>query len=762
MKRMFLILMSIYPIVLFSQGITFCMSGRVSDANGNALQYVTVKIETSGKVSGTSTDKDGKYSITYNGSDSIKVTFSLIGYVPLHKTLTIEKDISCNAVMEEAPKELSGITVVGDAFVQEEDHISYIPSKKQVNGANSGIGLLFNLMIPQIDVNRMTGEIKAVDNSSLGLYIDGRKASIQDINNLRPKDIKKVEYYDTPTTSYPGDQKVINYVLKHYEYGGYVDLRTDSRALYSQGDYSGQASVDMKKLNFTVLAGTKFSNDNSASSSSTDNFSLQQPFIRSTSSEDYDVKSRQHYGLLRTTYKTDATTIYLQASLSWRNNPESDMLSHVSYMPTVYTESPSQLKTYSKNVNPGINAYFFTRLKDNQTLQGNFIYNYGNNDYRRSYIEEANSDAPILSNTTEKTHGFDGTLNYKASLKHNNSISLYLWGVYDRSDADYNGTETDSQSLTSYNILFYPTYTQTFANRLTMTIQAGFNVDCYKINGEETVSKIWARPLLTMNYRINNKSSIYLYGIYGNSIPQMSSMNSAEQYSTQYEVLRGNPDLKSMQILNGLLAYNHYVKWIQMSAYVQYEGLFDVIKRVYSSEGNIMASTYMNNGDYHSITTAVNGTLSFFNRTLQISCGLFMKNQILTGMMSAHNNRLTGRLRAVYFSGKFTFSGYYEPYSKNLVTTPMFTERRSDYGISVSYGYKGWYAEAGCKRIFENNPYTRSYYNYGEYSTDCRNFSDSNDKQIYLKLSYNFDFGRKTDKKKIELNTSAKSGILKL
>ena len=58
------------------------------------------------------------------------------------------------------------------------------------------------------------------------IYIDNRKADAKEADRLRPKDMVRVEYYDRPSASFPGEATVLNFITRKYDRGGYVDART--------------------------------------------------------------------------------------------------------------------------------------------------------------------------------------------------------------------------------------------------------------------------------------------------------------------------------------------------------------------------------------------------------------------------------------------------------------------------------------------------------------------------------------------------------
>ena len=77
----------------------------------------------------------------------------------------------------------------------------------------------------------------------------------------RPKDVIRVEYYSNATDKFPNEENVVNFIIRKYESGGYVDVRTETSFLNEKGDYKAIVSVDRKKMNYTVQIGTNYQHD---------------------------------------------------------------------------------------------------------------------------------------------------------------------------------------------------------------------------------------------------------------------------------------------------------------------------------------------------------------------------------------------------------------------------------------------------------------------------------------------------------------------
>lgn len=85
---------------------------------------------------------------------------------------------------------LNEVVIKGSSFMRQKDHVLIIPHKQQVKHAGTGYDLLYNLMIPNIHVDRSKGKVTTF-GGDVTLYIDGRQVDYREIQSLRPKDIEK-------------------------------------------------------------------------------------------------------------------------------------------------------------------------------------------------------------------------------------------------------------------------------------------------------------------------------------------------------------------------------------------------------------------------------------------------------------------------------------------------------------------------------------------------------------------------------------------
>ncbi len=750
---------TLFLLMLFSSVCMFAQKknvirGYVCDNGGKPIPNVAVLVKLD-RISGMATNNDGFYEFSFVSDDSVNVSYSNSFYETRILKFAPQDTITANVVLYDKTNELAEVVVKGQVVRLSDNSIVYLPTQQQKNSSNSGISLLYNIMLPELNVNPFSNSVSSTDGSSVSMYVDGRKSNVGEVQTLRPKDIVRVEVYNGDMNRFPNEQKVVNFVLRHYDYGGYVDIRTDNRFFYSTHDQSVQLSLDSRKWNYSIMGEVVNGKDDGIRSNKVESLMIDSPIGRTTDVTDGSQNSDSYSGIFQTTYKDKNTFFYSQLGLRYSKS-FSEETSNIAYSSYEQYNSSAAQNMRNKEIAPTLNLFFRKDIKANSQFEAKLTYGYLNRKYNRKYEE---NNLELNNDIKENAYKVDGSAKWNYGIDKNNSLSVLLWNVYSYNENRYlNGSEND-QRLESNDFLLYPTYTYSKARKFYLSLQAGFNV-CHNSINSYSYTKVYPRPAVTLNYYMSKTNSLFMDVRMGSTIPLLSRMNSAEQQINSLQIVRGNPQLQSMKILDGLLAYNIHNDNFQMSAFFSYNALFDLSKYNYMPENGKLVQTYISDGNFNDCKLGVNSSLSCLNRNLQIRCSLAYQKQNVTGKDKGHVDNFIYNFNLLYHLKSLTFSAFYNSKAKLLSSMPLIYETQPDYGLLATWGYKGLFVEIGARRIFEKNSETCSYYTYDRYDTKTFSFSDAQDRQVYIKLSYSFDFGRKVNHKKLENNNSVSSSII--
>lgn len=749
-------------MVASAQSKTLKVSGTVKDAQNEGLIGVNVLVRTSEGTFGGVSGSNGEYEVDFEAKDSVTVSYSYVGFQTYTFSVIANGNIKRDVILTDKSLTLGEVEVTASNINMKGDHVTYMPTKKQVNGANNGVLLLFNMMIPQLKVSPMENSVATSDQTSLGIFIDERQADANELARLRPKDIARVEYYDMPTGVFArsGIDRALNIVTKKYTSGGYVDVRTNTKVIYPQGNYSVQASLDKGNVNMLVMAGSNVAKNDNTGSTTKNDYMFDTPFTKYMYYDFNETKNLSDYGLLRATVRGKRSYFLAQAMLAWNETPDNTAIRNVSYSDNFYPAAKSFTSSYSNGLTPSLLLSHQIRFNKKDMLNWNLSYSYSRNKNRSRY--EEGDFAPIINNAKDRYHSLVAALNYLHAFGNGGQLNFELANFLNNSNSVYSGTSPSQQEMLTNEFLLISSYTHRFGKKFSLMLRFGIDVNTYKVNGMETVTKLYTRPGLNANYKIDGTSSLTLTAYAGSFTPSLSLMNEAEQRVSEYEIKRGNPNLLAGKPITSVLSYSKYWNKFSLAAYAMYNGTIDNYVNLFTIEGSNMVNTHINGGNFHSYVVGVNGVLRLLSNSLQLRLSPTFSHKALTGTYRNKHNRFFIYSEVYYSTGAFSFSGYYTSPQTILVSSPVYSKSKCDYGMTASWSHRGLFVQVGCSNIFNGKrDYSKNYFNYGAYNTFVKAFSRSLGAQVYLNLSYNFDFGRKVKRQDVKVNTSSNSGILK-
>ena len=750
------------PVVASAQSKTLKVSGTVKDAQDKGLAGVSILVRTADGTFGGVSGRNGEYEVNFTAADTVAVSYSYVGFQTYTFSVIANGNIKRDVILTDKSLTLGEVEVTASNINMKGDHVTYMPTKKQVNGANNGVMLLFNMMIPQLKVSPMENSVATSDQTSLGIFIDERQADANELARLRPKDISRVEYYEMPTGVFAraGIDRALNIVTKKYTSGGYVDVRTNTQVTYLQGNYSVQASFDKGNVNTLVMAGSNVAKNDNTGSTTKNDYMFDTPFTKYMYYDFNETKNLSDYGLLRATVRGKRSYFLAQAMLAWNETPDNTAIRSVSYSDNFYPAAKSFTSSYSNGLTPSLLLSHQIRFNKKDMLNWNLSYSYSRNKNRSRY--EEGDFAPIINNAKDRYHSLVAALNYLHAFGNGGQLNFELANFLNNSNSVYSGTSPSQQEMLTNEFLLISSYTHRFGKKFSLMLRFGIDVNTYKVNGMETVTKLYTRPGLNANYKIDGTSSLTLTAYAGSFTPSLSLMNEAEQRVSEYEIKRGNPNLLAGKPITGVLSYSKYWNKFSLAAYAMYNGTIDNYVNLFTIEGSNMVNTHINGGNFHSYVVGVNGVLRLLSNSLQLRLSPTFSHKALTGTYRNKHNRFFIYSEVYYSTGAFSFSGYYTSPQTILVSSPVYSKSKCDYGMTASWSHRGLFVQVGCSNIFNGKrDYSKNYFNYGAYNTFVKAFSRSLGAQVYLNLSYNFDFGRKVKRQDVKVNTSSNSGILK-
>lgn len=646
---------------------------------------------------------------------------------------------------------LDEVTIVASNVTRVDNHLVIYPNTRQKKSSNSGYGVLKRLMIPGMIVDMQSNKAEAM-GMPVSFYINGQPADERDVQMLRPKDIAKIEYHDNPTGKYAKDQVVVNFILKEYKAGGYVQVDGLQTIGYTHGDYNLATSLNRKHTTYSVFAGANFFDVGSNRTGMAEHYALPGQLVDRTSGSDETYSRHSEYVQFR--LQRQKAGRYIVGKLSLINNasPRSEVAGTVRTGDEASTFTTS---TDQKSLSPKLDLTGTIPLSKTQSFTFGLHGTYSRNLYNRTYREP---DFESGSYESENAGGFQLSALYNYS-KEKHSFSVELFDFHHVWKAQYAGSHPLDQSLWKNESLAFLSYNYAFTPKLSLRSRVGVDWLQYRLHGSEKLSKLSPRVVLNFQYQL--KSGMLLWSSsYNNYNYGMDLINQARIGLNPYLVQTGNPYLKVGRSFNSYLYYSGKIKKTGLSAILQYKLEHNPVVHDYYAEDTYLVKSFTNRGNIH-YYGAILAASHTFNRTFSLSGDIRYNYTSVHSVCEFGSRNLTGNLNANVYLGDFSFSLYINFRNKIVNTTSLGIEETPvNYGLECTYSKGNFFAEVNLVSPFTDRKFRKTF-QHALYAYDSDEDFKTNSRYCHIKLAYILDFGRQTKKVRQEVDRTVNSSLLK-
>ena len=730
--------------------------------NGKPLPYVTVRLlETDSTfVSGVTTDTLGKYVFSNIEKGNYLVALSSIGYKPAFIQIKMsDKNLEVPLVTLETENVVLGEVVVkGSSFIRKDDHVLVIPDKQQVKHASTGYDLLYNLMIPSIEVNKRTGTVSTF-GGEVSLYINGEKADYRDVQSLRPRDIENVEYYDVPTGKYANDVAAINYIVKKRQSGGYIFADGKQTIGYMAGDYNIGGKVDHGNTSYSFWGGHTMQKYKGSIVDKNETILFPDYTVyrnRETTAGNY--RNNQQYMQFKVSNVNKKRNLSAQIALVRNETPSDENYGLLDYSGHYTYSTRSTDSKQEQNLSPSLRLFGDFNIGKNQTLEFTAKGSYTQNDYTRQYTENENNS---LSDVKEDLYSFNFSANYNIKLQHQNSFGIDIRHYHNITSSTYAGDYSSWQHLWTGESMFMLNYSQRFGKHFTMILRPGLSWMNYKLHTEDVRRYCSLKTSSRFSYQFNKKQQLTLAADAGVNQPDISYMNNVDQTVDFLQIKRGNPFLDDMQLYNISLLYNGVFGKLNVVGGPGYSIYTHNVSPIYYLEGDKLIGSYRSDGNIYGLGIILNISYHVTDN-LRTKLAFKYLNVQTRKNYNINLDSYSAILDINYFLKDFSINLFGKiPTEKIETSTLIVSKSPATYGASVSWSHKGWYIEAGTENPFTRHSRYREHADYGVYQYNQVQTSRIYQRTGYVKLAYTFDFGRKTSRDKNDVDRSINSAIMK-
>lgn len=675
------------------------------------------------------------------------------------------------ASTDSAGTQLDELVVQGRTQRIIKNGVEYIPGKNMKKTALDAVSLLYNMQIPKLVVSPIDYTVTTPTGQEVAMFIDYVRASMADVSGLRPEDVLRVEVLDyPPDPRFEGSPRVVNFIMKRYEWGGYTKLTAIGRTL--NGNFiSGEVYNKFVAGKWTIDAfvnsyGVWMDKQKREYADIFRNFNYQGTDIgeitRRNKTDEYYQKSNTEQASVRFAYQSDSK--YISHSVGFNRNATPYLKSNSAvdfsrgFLPS--TEAVNTDRTQS--ITARLSGYYRFNFTGGNTLAVSWSYAHSGNNL--SSIYELNPEPPIYNGNRELVNSPQANISYSKNLGHNNMLSVTIASVNSFFDTDYTGSYDGKQKTVSSENIAIAEYTHSWGFGLSLFARAGASYTLARLNGENLIHRWNPRAGIQVQYQPNNKNIFSIEGWLYNSHPEPSRANSALVRNNELLWSQGNPDLKNILGRSCEASYTFIPRNnFALSASVNYEmginhAFYDYIT-VPGLDG--LVRTYGFDNREKQLKGLVTASLRLFNNSLGFYLQGGVKRQVNSGAHPMNKSSFIGLAQVSYFIGNFAASAYYAPPTKDIYElSGVYRWRPCTYGINLSYALKAFKFRLDVVNVFSSG-HVRESYNSDHYEMSGWKWVSGLSKSLRLTATYTLPYGKKVNRNnELRNETNSSSAIL--
>ena len=757
-------------LMLFSAGIhsqQIQIKGEIRDAgDSQPVEFANIVLQTldSAFIAGTNSNEKGAFRLEKIKPGDYRLVVSYLGYETTYVSiLGIAKSIDLGKVLlQPSSVALEEVTIKASAVRSYSDRRIAFPTDQQKQNATNGINLLSTMMLPRLQVNPLTNEVKA-DEGDIQFCINGIKVEALDVQALSPKEIIRVEYHDNPGVRYGNVAAVLDYIVKRETTGGSVNMNLSNSPVTVFGDDQVAIRLNHKKSEFGLQYSTRYRNFNARKEAlETYNFGDGMNMQRVLNGIPTYIMETTHNTSLNYSL-VEADKYYFNATLRYsftKERKKSHSLLYEKRTPEQITDVRSGGE--SRSHLPSLDLYYMRTLKNKQTVTANIVGTYINTDANQNYTEKEEEEvlSDVLSNVLGKKYSLIGEGIYEknwdfgrlsSGVKHSQA-----W-----TDNTYAGTVGGNTRMKQSETYLFAEFSGKL-KRLNYMGGVGIARSWFKQEGEDSYQYYSFRPKVSLQYNMTDNTFIRLGGSVGNTSPALSELSAIEQIIDTLQIRRGNPYLTPYMNYNTYLNYEYRKGLFTGGVNLYYWYSPDMIMEETLFENNKFIRTYANQNSWQKVSGDLNIRFGPIKNILMFNITGGVNHFISDGRTYRHtytNLYYTASVMAMYkkFMGMFQIGS-----PRNNFVGETMHGGENIHLFMLRYNQGKFTAGAGIMLPF-SSLYKREDENRNRYAPyKMESFSTSASRMLLLTFSWNFEFGRKYkggSKKLNNIDTDA--GIVK-
>lgn len=658
-------------------------------------------------------------------------------------------------------RNLNEVVIEASKVIHKPDRDIYFPNRNAVSNSQNGMELIRNLMIPSVMVNDIMGSIKS-SGETVQVRINGREATIEQVRELLPETIRKVEYIDNPGLRYNGASAVLNIIVSNPTVGGSLMLQTMPALNCAWGENYGSLKFNKGRSQFGINASYKLTNRVNIHREYNETFTYEDgsSLIRNeTPIGGYLSDTNGSLTLDYSYIKPDTTVIWVGLS-GFKRWDDGTLFEGILKLSNGDRDIRLNDENHRKSFAPNLSAYWEQHFRKDQLLVVNINASFYHGSSSHRYIEKDFAKGNVLTDVGTAVNENNKAVGVEANyIKRFKTANLTFGGSYSayRNKGEYSSPNDYIYRQWRDDVYFFGEYLQNIG-KFTITGGVGVNYLHYVVKTTGKGNNSWNfRPQFSMSYRINKHHRIRLSLRSWQTAPTLSETSIMPQQIDGFQWRVGNPNLKISDSYR--LALRYYLNYSRWTCNVSVRGYAspNAIAQNMKWEDSQLITSFENSKGLKTLSFSVSPQVEVIPGWLMLTGNIQYKIESMKGDSYKHCNRnWSGDISAMAQHWGFSLLAQYSKAQKNLYgETISWGESMSL--LSLSYKWR-WFEFTGGVYC----PFTK--YDQGSRSLNRYNINSSRlrldmSPMPFVQIQYNLQWGRhKRDVNRlIDYNVNAES-----